>query len=112
MILFWILNFLTFLILRLPSLFEPYWYADEGIYLTIGNALRRGEILYSQIHDNKPPFYTILPLWLKPLLVFVSCFFRYDSYHIYFYKLARYFLIIVFQLFHFCFYCCHLHSLF
>lgn len=42
--------------LRIPSLLEPYWYGDEGIYLTIGQALRRGLSLYQQIHDNKPPF--------------------------------------------------------
>lgn len=42
-------------ILRLPSLFEPYWYGDEGIYLTIGQALRHGVELYKDIHDNKPP---------------------------------------------------------
>ncbi len=42
--------------LRIPSLFEPYWYGDEGIYLTIGQALHRGLELYKQIHDNKPPF--------------------------------------------------------
>ena len=28
--------------LRIPSLFEPYWYGDEGIYLTIGQAMRHG----------------------------------------------------------------------
>jgi 4-amino-4-deoxy-L-arabinose transferase-like glycosyltransferase len=44
------------LLMRLPSLFEPYWYGDEAIYLTIGQALRKGVQLYSQIHDNKPPF--------------------------------------------------------
>jgi len=43
-------------LLRIPSLFEPYWYGDEAIYLTIGQALRKGLVLYSQIHDNKPPF--------------------------------------------------------
>ncbi len=42
-------------ILRLPSLFEPYWYGDEGIYLTIGMALRKGFLLYRDIYDNKPP---------------------------------------------------------
>lgn len=50
-------------ILRIPSLFEPHWYGDEGIYLTIGLALRRGLGLYSQIHDNKPP----LIYWLAAL---------------------------------------------
>jgi len=52
---YWFFLFFVFIILRLPSLFEPYWYGDEGIYLTIGAAIRKGLILYSQIHDNKPP---------------------------------------------------------
>ncbi len=43
------------LILRIPNLFEPYWYGDEGIYLTLGNGLRQGEKLYSQIIDHKTP---------------------------------------------------------
>lgn len=42
-------------ILRLPSLLEPYWYGDEGIYLVLGNAVRHGLHLYKDIHDNKPP---------------------------------------------------------
>jgi hypothetical protein len=42
-------------ILRLPSLMEPYWYGDEGIYLTLGNGIRHGLQLYRDIHDNKPP---------------------------------------------------------
>jgi len=52
---FWIFTFFVFFILRLPSLFEPYWYGDEGIYLTLGQGIRKGLILYKQIHDNKPP---------------------------------------------------------
>jgi len=59
---FWTIVSLSFLffVLRLPSLFEPYWYGDEGIYETIGLALRKGRILYTQIWDNKPPllYYT------------------------------------------------------
>ena len=48
--------FLTFFFfLRLPSLFEPYWYGDEGIYQTLGLALNRGALLYRDIWDNKPP---------------------------------------------------------
>ena len=50
-----ILLILTFLFLRIPSLFEPYWYGDEGIYLVLGQAIRKGITLYSHIHDNKPP---------------------------------------------------------
>jgi hypothetical protein len=52
---FWIFCIFLFLFLRLPSLFEPYWYGDEGIYLVLGQAIRKGLTLYTQIHDNKPP---------------------------------------------------------
>lgn len=44
-----------FILLRLPSLIEPYWYGDEGIYQVIGKALSSGRILYQEIWDNKPP---------------------------------------------------------
>jgi hypothetical protein len=57
-----VLLFLT-LILRLPSLFEPFWYGDEGIYLTLGQAVRQGQTLYRDIHDNKPP----LLYWLAAI---------------------------------------------
>ncbi|MDQ3008225.1 MAG: hypothetical protein M3Q81_01365 [bacterium] len=43
------------IILRIPSFFEPYWYGDEGIYLTLGNAMRHGERLYAEIIDHKTP---------------------------------------------------------
>jgi 4-amino-4-deoxy-L-arabinose transferase-like glycosyltransferase len=60
---FLILASFCFFVLRLPSLFEPYWYGDEGIYQVIGMALRQGRFLYSGIWDNKPPllylFYAI-----------------------------------------------------
>jgi hypothetical protein len=46
--------------LRIPSLFEPFTYADEGIYLTLGQALRRGLVLYRDIYDNKPPLIYLL----------------------------------------------------
>lgn len=52
---FWFVLGFIFIVLRLPSLFEPYWYGDEGIYLTLGQGIRKGLVLYSQIHDNKPP---------------------------------------------------------
>jgi hypothetical protein len=51
---------LTFLFLRLPSLFEPLIYGDEGIYLTLGLAVRKGLTLYKDIHDNKPPLLYLL----------------------------------------------------
>ncbi|KKS33209.1 MAG: hypothetical protein UU93_C0001G0040 [Candidatus Amesbacteria bacterium GW2011_GWA2_42_12] len=50
---FWVCIIVS--ILRIPSLFEPYWYGDEAIYLTIGQALRKGEWLYRDIFDHKPP---------------------------------------------------------
>ena len=50
-----LLLFTTFL--RLPTLFEPFWYGDENIYLAIGQAMRKGLLLYQDIIDfpNKPP---------------------------------------------------------
>lgn len=69
--------FVIFL-LRVPSLFEPYWYGDEGIYLVLGQSMQRGALLYRDIWDNKPPLlyvlYAISPtlLWAKALaIVFV-----------------------------------------
>ncbi|MBP7740558.1 hypothetical protein KA089_00050 [Candidatus Woesebacteria bacterium] len=43
------------LVLRIPNLFEPYWYGDEGIYLTIGQSINKGAKLYSEIIDHKTP---------------------------------------------------------
>lgn len=43
------------LILRVPSFFEPYYYGDEMIYMTLGQGVRQGVPLYSGIYDNKPP---------------------------------------------------------
>ena len=34
--------FLVVVVLRIPSLFEPYSYGDEGIYLVLGQGLRKG----------------------------------------------------------------------
>jgi len=45
----------AFILLRIPSLFEPHWYADEGIYAAVAYAMRHGQTLYTQIWDNKPP---------------------------------------------------------
>lgn len=42
-------------VLRIPNFFEPYWYGDEGIYLTIGTAIRYSERLYADIVDHKTP---------------------------------------------------------
>jgi len=72
-------NWLVFLlgvglILRVPSLLEPYSYGDEMIYLALGQAIRRGLVLYRDIHDNKPPLlYFIAAIsgnlfWLRAIL--------------------------------------------
>lgn len=59
---FWFLLIVSFVffLLRLPSLFEPYWYGDEGIYEVLGSAIRHGRILYQGIWDNKPPLLYIV----------------------------------------------------
>lgn len=57
---FLIIIFITAIIFRLPSLFEPYWYGDENIYLVMGQALRKGLVFYKEIHDNKPPLLYLL----------------------------------------------------
>jgi hypothetical protein len=65
---------LIVLLLRIPSFFEPYSYGDEMIYLTLGEAIRRGIPLYSGIHDNKPPLLYLMAaiagnlFWFKAIL--------------------------------------------
>jgi len=53
-----------FLILRLPSLIEPYWYGDEGIYAGVASQILQGKKLYVDVWDHKPPgifiIYTII----------------------------------------------------
>ncbi len=49
-----------FVLLRLPSLIEPHWYGDEGIYQVVGRAIASGRILYKDIWDNKPPVLYVL----------------------------------------------------
>lgn len=63
---FWFVIFASFLffLFRLPSLFEPLWYGDEGIYQVIGTALNHDKLLYTQVFDNKPP----LLYWLYSIL--------------------------------------------
>ncbi len=55
-----ILILLLVIVLRIPSLFEPYWYGDEGIYLVLGQAFKKGLVFYRDIHDNKPPLLYLL----------------------------------------------------
>lgn len=63
-------------VLRIPSFFEPYYYGDEMIYLTLGQGIRQGLTLYSQIFDNKPPLLYLIAavagnlFWFKAILAF------------------------------------------
>ncbi|MEX2028613.1 MAG: glycosyltransferase family 39 protein [Candidatus Curtissbacteria bacterium] len=54
---FWIFTAILVLIsvLRLPSLFEPFWYGDEGIFAAVARNLNMGGTLYQSAWDNKPP---------------------------------------------------------
>lgn len=53
---FLLITGIFFFLLRFPSLFEPYWYGDEGIYQVLGLGINNKLILYRDIFDNKPPF--------------------------------------------------------
>lgn len=71
---------ILFVLLRLPSLFEPYWYGDEGIYQTVGMAMREGRMLYTEIWDNKPPLLFLLyavvdgdQIWMRVLSLIAGC---------------------------------------
>ena len=43
------------LLLRVPSLLEPFWHGDEGVYMAVGQALLKDLSLYTGAFDNKPP---------------------------------------------------------
>lgn len=49
------ITFLVAFALRYPSLYEPRWYGDEGIFAAIAQNMREGRTLYAQAWDNKPP---------------------------------------------------------
>ena len=46
---------LLVVLIRVPSLFEPRWYSDEGFFTTVAWATGRGMPLYSGVYDNQPP---------------------------------------------------------
>lgn len=62
-------------LLRLPSFFEPFFYGDEMIYLNLGEAIRKGLVLYKDVHDNKPPLLYFLAslsgnlFWFRAILL-------------------------------------------
>ncbi|MEK9176526.1 MAG: glycosyltransferase family 39 protein [Patescibacteria group bacterium] len=89
----WFLLFISFafFLLRWPSLFEPYWYGDEGIYQAVGLLIRSGAPLYSGAWDNKPPLlYLLYALFNSDqfLIRFVSLIFGIVSIWV-FYLLAK-----------------------
>lgn len=65
-----IVSGLFFWIARLPSLFEPYYYGDEMIYLSIGNGIRQGLSLYTELYDNKTPLLYLVAAISGNLFVF------------------------------------------
>ncbi len=75
-ILWWLIALcMLFFFLRLPSLMEPYWYGDEGIYEVVGQSMDQGHLLYRDIWDNKPPLlYVVYALSLgdQPTVKFFS----------------------------------------
>ena len=62
--------FVIIILLRIPSFFEPYYYGDEMIYLTLGEGLRQGVPLYSGLHDNKPPLLYLVAAISGNLFIF------------------------------------------
>jgi len=73
----WLVFLLAFVfLLRIPSLFEPHYYGDEMIYIVLGQAVRKGLVLYKDVHDNKPPLLYLLAavagnvFWFRAILSF------------------------------------------
>ena len=84
------LMFILIFFLRLPSLFEPFTYGDEGIYLTLGQAVRHGLVLYRDIHDNKPPLLYLLAAIANNFSYFRLLLFGWSLLTIYiFFKMVR-----------------------
>ena len=55
------------ILLRIPSFFEPHWYADTGIYSAVGKSIGNGGILYKTVIDNKPPLIYYLFAFLEKI---------------------------------------------
>lgn len=53
------------ILLRLPTLADPHYYTDEGIFAAVAQRLLQGHPLYSGSWDDKPP----LIFWLYALLL-------------------------------------------
>lgn len=84
----------VFFLLRLPSLFEPLWYGDEGIYEVIGLGLNQGRLLYRDIWDNKPPLlYVVYAIFHsdQPIIRFVSLLFGVASIILFYFLIKKLF---------------------
>lgn len=54
----WLIFFITAALVvggRIPVIVAPPWDIDEGLYAAVGQAIGRGELLYRDVWDNKPP---------------------------------------------------------
>lgn len=81
--------FVVVILLRIPSLFEPFYYGDEMIYLTLGEGIRRGMPLYLTLHDNKPPLIYIMAGLAGNVFLFKSLLAAFNLMAIYlFWKIA------------------------
>lgn len=65
-----VLFVVIFVLLRIPSLFEPYWHGDEGITLTVGQSIANGAVLYQDITDNKTPILYFVAALSDTLFIF------------------------------------------
>lgn len=78
--------------LRLPTLYEPAWYGDENIYLTIGQGIRKGLVLYKDITDypNKPPLIYVTAALTRSVFGFRLWLLVWNAFHaIIFYLLVQ-----------------------
>jgi len=85
---------LIFFFLRFPSLFEPNWYGDEGIYQTLGIGIKAGRLLYRDIFDNKPPLLYLLYSFVSSdqfMIRLLSLIFGLISVILFFYLFKRFF---------------------
>lgn len=66
---FWVGLLLCLLVifLRIPSLSEPLYHRDEAMHFFLGDGIRQGLQLYTQVFDNKPPLIYLLAAMSKEL---------------------------------------------
>ena len=68
----WLLAILSSVfLLRIPSFFEPYYYGDEMIYMTLGQGVRQGLTLYKEF-DTGTIVKKLRDQWLLEKTVYES----------------------------------------